>query len=194
VRHTSAASGQEFYLVVHGETDAHANEKICGGGWDIPLNEEGLAQARKLSRIFQKDKLGVRVIISSPLLRCIQTTDVLHDKLKVKVRVISGLAERHLGQWERMNVSQISGFSPLAEQIPGGESLNRFKARVQEATNQILEMGSSNKGSALMVTHGFFAATLLGLLGLGEQKLDRCVLYRFWRESATSPWQFEEMI
>jgi probable phosphoglycerate mutase len=194
VRQSISSKGQEFYLVVHGQTDAHAQEKICGGGWDIALNEEGITQARKLSRVFAKDKLGIRVIVSSPLLRCIQTTDVLHDKLKVKVRVNSGLAERHLGHWEKMNVSEVSGFSPLVEQIPGGENLNRFKARVQEATNQILEIGSSNKGAALVVTHGFFAVTLLGLFGLGDQKLDRCTLYRFWRESATSPWQFEEMI
>jgi probable phosphoglycerate mutase len=194
VRQSSAALGQEFFLVVHGETDAHANEKICGGGWDIPLNDEGLAQARKLARVFQKEKLGIRVIVSSPLLRCIQTTDVLHDKLKVKVRVIAGLAERHLGQWEKMDVSQVSGFSPLAEQIPSGESLNRFRARVQEAINHVLEMSSANKGAALLVTHGFFGVTLLGLLGIAEQKLDRCVLYRFWRESSTSPWQFEEAI
>jgi broad specificity phosphatase PhoE len=93
-----------------------------------------------------------------------------------------------------MDISQVSGFSPLAEQIPGGESLNRFRARVQETTNSILEIGSSSKGAALLVTHGFFAITLLGLLGAGEQRLDRCTLYRFWRESSTSPWQFEEAI
>jgi broad specificity phosphatase PhoE len=188
----SSTFGQEFYLVVHGETDAHVHEKICGGGWDIALNAEGLGQARKLARVFQKDKLGIRVIISSPLLRCIQTTDVLHDQLKVKVRVIPGLSERHLGQWEKMDVASVSGFSPLAEQIPGGESLNRFRARVQEAIHLILEIGASNKGTALLVTHGFFGITLLGLLGLGEQKLDRCTLYRFWRESPTSLWKFEE--
>lgn len=193
MRQTSS-KGQEFFLVIHGETDAHAQKKICGGGWDVALNEEGLAQARKLSRVFAKDKLGIRVIVSSPLLRCIQTTDVLHDKLKVKVRVTAGLSERHLGQWERMDVQSVPEFSPLAEQIPGGESLNRFRARVRESVDQVLEIGASNKGAALLVTHGFFAQTLLGLFAIPSTSMDRCVLYRFWRESTTSPWQLEPLI
>lgn len=194
MRQSISQKGQEFYLVVHGLTDAHAQGKICGGGWDIALNEEGITQARKLSRVFAKDKLGIRVIVSSPLLRCIQTTDVLHDKLKVKVRVISGLSERHLGQWEKMDVKSIQDFSPLAELVPGGESLNRFRARVRESVDQILEIGASNKGAALLVTHGFFAQTLLGLFAIPSQEIERCMLYRFWRDSTTSPWQFESSI
>ncbi len=187
-------SGQEFYLVVHGATDAHAQEKICGGGWDLALNEDGLVQARKLAKRFQRDKFGIRVIISSPLLRCVQTTDVLHDQLKVRVRVVSSLAERHLGQWEKMDAAQVPDFSPSAETIPGGESLNRFRARVREAVDQALEIGESSKGAPLLITHGFFAQTLLDLFSISSQKIERCALYRVWRDSPTSPWKFEAMI
>jgi probable phosphoglycerate mutase len=187
-------SEQEFYLVIHGETDALAQEKICGGGWDIALNEEGLAQARKLARVFQKDKLGIRVIISSPLLRCIQTTDVLHDQLKVKVRVMQGLTERHFGQWEKASLASTPEFTPFVEQVPGGESLNRFRARVREATDQVVTIGASNKGAALLVTHGIFGRTLLSLFSIPDQTLERCHLYRFWRESPTSAWKFESSL
>jgi broad specificity phosphatase PhoE len=180
--------------VIHGQTDAHAQKKICGAGWDLPLNEEGLDQARKLSKVFLRDKMGIKVIFSSPLLRCIQTTDVLHDRLKVKVRVLSGLAERHFGQWEKMDESSVPQFSQDCDPIPGGESLNRFRARVREAIDYILDTAAPANGCALVVTHGVFGRTLLSALSIPDQSLERCALYRFSRESPTSVWKIEPAI
>lgn len=188
------ALAQEFYLVIHGSTAADEQGLLCGGGWDLPLSEEGLKDARKLSKTLDKGKTGIRVIFSSPLLRCIQMTDVIHDQLKVKVRVISGLAERGLGQWERKSKDEITPFGPLVEQIPGGESLNRFRARVQESLNFILDSttsaGSSGK-NPLIITHALFGQTLLGLLGITNQSLVRSQLYRFFKSNVQSSWQVE---
>jgi broad specificity phosphatase PhoE len=183
---------QEFYLVIHGETAAHEQGLLCGGGWDAPLNERGLRDARKLAKEIDKNATGIRVIFSSPLLRCIQMTDVLHDQLKVKVRVISGLSERGLGQWEKKPIDEIKAFSPLVDQIPGGENLNRFRARVQESLNYILDSTSSTKANALLVTHELYAQTLTGLIGIGDQTLARSQLYRFFRVNLQTPWQVEK--
>lgn len=183
----------EFYLVIHGHTEAEARGKICGGAWDLPLSDQGIKQAKSVARSLAKDKRKIRTIFSSPLLRCIQTTDVLHDVVKVKVRVISGLSERNLGIWERALMESVPEFSPVAEQIPGGENLNRFRARVKESIDHVVDSTMKNGGSALIVGHAFFGKVLLGLLALSDRELEPCTLYRFSRTGQSSPWQFEEI-
>src|SRR4051812_36814020 len=90
-----------FFFVRHTETEANQSSLICGGGWDPGLTAEGLTMARRLARRFSKNPSGIRVIYCSPLLRSIQTADVIHDVLHVRMSVLSGLAERNLGTWER---------------------------------------------------------------------------------------------
>lgn len=174
----------EFYLVIHASTQAREQGLACGASWDLPLSEQGMADAKKLAKNFEKQKVGVKVIFSSPLLRCVQMTDIIHDQLKVKVRVVSGLTERNLGSWEKKPLAELPQFSATVDAIPGGENLNRFRARVQESLNFILD----NSSVALLVTHELFGQALLGQLGLPDSKLSACVLYRFTRSGVQAPW------
>ena len=56
---------QHFYLSVYTSTDAVVNHYICGGGLDLGLNEEGIEDARKLAKRFQKNPLKIKKIITS---------------------------------------------------------------------------------------------------------------------------------
>ena len=63
-----------IYVTRHGETDYNAAGRYCGST-DVPLNENGLAQARDLARRLARVKFDA--VISSPMLRARQTADIV---------------------------------------------------------------------------------------------------------------------
>ena len=83
-----------IYFVRHGQTDWNKELKIQGQQ-DVELNEEGMAEAKKLS-----EKLsGVRfdVAFSSPLKRALKTAEAVYDG---KIISDERLAERGFGSLE----------------------------------------------------------------------------------------------
>ena len=83
-----------IYFVRHGQTDWNKELKIQGQQ-DVELNEEGMAEAKKLS-----EKLsGVRfdVAFSSPLKRALKTAEAVYDG---KIISDGRLAERGFGSLE----------------------------------------------------------------------------------------------
>jgi broad specificity phosphatase PhoE len=70
-------SKRRIYLLRHGETDWNAQGKIQGGGFDIPLNENGRSQASAAARAMEDIPLSL--IASSPLSRAKETADILWE-------------------------------------------------------------------------------------------------------------------
>jgi hypothetical protein len=95
--------------------------------------------------------------------------------LKVKLRVISGLAERSLGVLERAPIASLGSGAVIPEKIPGGESLVDFNARVRECLDFILSSSQAGQeGHPLIVTHGLFARAIFSVLSSPNQILERC--------------------
>uniref|UniRef100_A0A7R9ZCF0 Phosphoglycerate mutase n=1 Tax=Pseudictyota dubia TaxID=2749911 RepID=A0A7R9ZCF0_9STRA len=67
---------KRVYLIRHGQTDWNAQGLMQGGGYDIPLNEYGLAQARHVAEALGGIELDV--VASSHLSRASQTADEVH--------------------------------------------------------------------------------------------------------------------
>jgi broad specificity phosphatase PhoE len=40
---------KKFYYLRHAQTDAHVQHKLCGGAWELPLNDAGLLPIKKLN-------------------------------------------------------------------------------------------------------------------------------------------------
>ena len=85
---------KEFYLFRHGQTDWNL-EKRCQGHTDIPLNKNGLKEAKELS--IKLDQIPLEVIYSSDLKRAIQTAEFLSTKKKVPLLLSKNLREFSLG-------------------------------------------------------------------------------------------------
>jgi len=141
-------------FIRHGQTN-YNKQGLITGHTDIPLNEEGLEQARKTSF----DGLVFDHIYSSDLLRCKQTTEVINENLNLPVTYDARLKERNLGSlegtaWEDMDEAmrendknQIFDYRPF-----GGESDQDTKERV---FGFIEEMKSKYpNGHILVVTSG----------------------------------------
>lgn len=73
-----------IYLLRHGETEWNARGLMQGGGYDIPLNDSGLEQARCAAEALAG--VALDAVASSHLLRARQTADALHASQQAEKR------------------------------------------------------------------------------------------------------------
>ncbi|GAB5602241.1 histidine phosphatase family protein [Thermus sp. FJN-A] len=144
----------ELWLVRHGETLWNREGRLLG--WtDLPLTEEGRAQARRL-----KGLLPPLPAYSSDLLRARETaalagyTPLLARELReIHFGALEGALWETLDPLHKEALLRFQGFHP-----PGGESLSAFQERVF----RFLEgLGAP----ALLFTHGGVVRAVLRALG-----------------------------
>ncbi len=89
----------KFILICHTTTDWHLSGRIQGQK-DTELNKQGLKETEELS----EKLLGLNIpkIISSDLLRCKQTAEIINKKLQVPLYLETGLRECSFGAIEGM--------------------------------------------------------------------------------------------
>lgn len=115
---------QPFYFLRHGQTASNAAQTI-GGATDLPLTEQGHAQAALAATI----PLHVASIWCSPLQRAQQTAAAMGRP----VILLPDLQERNWGDWEGQPRSvMVREATP-----PNGESPEAFRARIRAAMAQI---------------------------------------------------------
>ena len=129
-------------------------------GWmDEDLSEKGLWQAEKLSR--RLAQRSIEVVYSSPLKRAFRTAQMVALPHSLPVRVLEGLGEIRIGEWEGMSGQEIAAkfpdlwqtwrSDPSGIQMPGGESLAQVQERAAAAFDRIAQ---ANQGKqVLVVTH-----------------------------------------
>ncbi|MFW5865058.1 MAG: histidine phosphatase family protein [Candidatus Izemoplasmataceae bacterium] len=91
-------------IVRHGQTDYNKRYTLQGT-LDVPLNEEGENQAKKLS-LFLKD-YHFDKIYASPLSRALQTAKVINSHHNHDLEVVDDLREIELGQWEGLTWKKV---------------------------------------------------------------------------------------
>jgi len=145
--------------VRHGQTAWNADARIQGHT-DIPLDETGHEQARRLARALAHEPL--QAVYSSDLQRARQTAAPLLADTGLPLRVDAGLRERGFGEFEGMSFTQIEARWP--EQAAawrrrdpdfgarGGEVLRDFRTRIVAT---IERLAAAHRGEQiLLVTHG----------------------------------------
>lgn len=146
-------------LVRHGETAWNADKRIQGQ-LDIPLNDNGRAQARATARGLAE--AGIRAIYSSDLVRAHETGHTIGEELGLPVRPEARLRERHFGLFQRMTYTEAREQHPalwahfesrdVAHRFEGGESLTDLYARVRAALEAIAQAHPGE--TVLVVSHG----------------------------------------
>jgi len=142
-------------LLRHGEP---VGGKRFRGSTDDPLSEDGWQQMRTSL----EGHSGWDVIVSSPLRRCAEFAAEVADKHKLKLQVISGLAELEFGEWEGMTPNEVEQQYPDALKqfyddpftfiAPGGESMQIFYDRVSEVWKDVMQTYRGQ--SILLIAHG----------------------------------------
>lgn len=155
----------ELWLVRHGQTDWNIQRRFQGHT-DIPLNAEGIAQARDLAATLNESHISA--VYSSDLNRALQTAGILAEGKSIPVIRDKRLREISMGEWEgkiwqdvNQNLTkellQLNN-NPVHGRAAGGESLAEVAERVKEFADEIAMKYPGQ--IVLVVSHGLSLGAL----------------------------------
>jgi probable phosphoglycerate mutase len=147
-------------LVRHGETALTRQGRYSGRG-DVPLSEEGEAQAMAAGGRVAGISRDVTAVLASPLRRCVRTAELIAAEAGgVPVTVVDDLIECDFGEWEALTFAEVQErwpdemrawlASPSAAP-PGGESFEAVATRVRRVLATVLT--SYAGGVVVLVSH-----------------------------------------
>jgi probable phosphoglycerate mutase len=147
-------------LVRHGETALTSQGRYSGRG-DVPLSEQGEAQAMAAGGRVAGIARDVTAVVTSPLSRCTRTAELIAAELGgVDVTVLPDLIECDFGEWEGLTFAEAQERSPAAMTAwlespsvapPGGESFEAVARRARRALATVLT--AYPKGVVVVVSH-----------------------------------------
>lgn len=152
-------------LVRHGQTDWNAVGRIQGQT-DIPLNEEGIRQAKALGNRIASEDRHWDAVISSDLKRANETARIIAEAIHAPL--LPGderLRERYFGEMEgltRTDRMERWGSEWPVENVNGIEPMEAVRERAHAFVEQ-WRLARSH-GSLLVVSHGGLIAALLPIL------------------------------
>ncbi|WP_249997636.1 bifunctional RNase H/acid phosphatase [Actinoplanes sp. M2I2] len=156
----SLENATRLILVRHGESTLTRQGRYSGRG-DVPLSDEGEAQAMAAGGRVAGIARDVTAIVSSPLSRCVRTAELISAEVGgVPVTVVDDLIEVDFGAWEGLTFAEAQEGWPremdawLASTSvapPGGESFQAVAKRVRAAMATVLQ--SYAGGVVVLVSH-----------------------------------------
>ena len=150
---------KKVYLIRHALPDFPGGKRMCIGTTDIPLGEQGLLQAAEMAKALP----AVTAVFSSPLIRAVQTAEVIG----LPVTILPDLREMYAGEWDGLTFEEIrlkypelyaARFHDLTIPLPGAESYEDGIARFSAAMKASAEAAS---GDFAVVAHGGIIAQFL---------------------------------
>ena len=150
------------FLIRHGETDWNREGRFQGSR-DIPLNDEGRAQARRLAEAW---KAPLDAVLTSPLARARETAEILAASRNLPLAGVDRrLVERHYGLAEGLTLVDRRKQFPDGT-IPGVEEPVSIRARARHFLETLVEEYSGRR--VAVVSHGGFINVVLALVSGGE--------------------------
>lgn len=167
---------ERLYWTQHAPIERRPQE-IVGSGTDRGLSEIGVERAHFLTRRLAKAALFLadfnETIVTSPLRRARQTSEIISDTLGFTVVVDNDLRAQHFGDLEGMTIPEILADPRLAPHLhrnlpeeelltdvaPNGESIESAANRMILARQRLF----AADGSPLVITHGSVLNTLIGI-------------------------------
>jgi 2,3-bisphosphoglycerate-dependent phosphoglycerate mutase len=153
------AGDVKIHLVRHGETPWNADGRLQGQTPDVPLTARGRAQAQAVAEALSERPIGA--IISSDLLRAVQTATPLAERLELPVREVAPLREKAFGGLEGRRVIELEPElrAALDRQwqdpdlaVDGGESHRALYGRVAAYLDELLAAPPADE--LVLVAHG----------------------------------------
>lgn len=174
-------SMSHLYLIRHGETDWNVAGRIMGTQ-PVPLNANGRRQAAELAAVLAElhKKQRLAALYASPLLRTVQTAELLASSCAMTVTTDERLREIGVGDWEGrywrdldQEPIRLHWYSrPHDTRFPNGESLGDVQTRAVTAVAEALDRHPG--GAIALVSHGdVLRAILAHFLGTGLEPMRR---------------------
>jgi broad specificity phosphatase PhoE len=153
----------KLYFMRHGESEANTLRVISNRGFQHPLTDRGREQAHTLAQ--KLNDAGIRRIYASPLMRAVQTAEILAAAWGVEMGVHAALREYDCGIIEGRSDEQawqiwLSTWQNWLEagacdyRIEGGESFNDIRMRFVPFVNTLIEQRGGEDVSLALIGHG----------------------------------------
>jgi len=156
----------KLHLIRHGMTEGNRTGRYVGR-MDLPVCLEGREQLEEMKKKYQYP--NVQEVYCSPLLRCLQTADILFPD--TSLTVVEDLVEMSLGEFEgqsieslKNNPAYIAWISDSLNNTPPGacETGEEFARRVERALNSIfMNMTQNRITEAAVIAHGGLFMSML---------------------------------
>ncbi len=156
---------EKLILLRHGETEPGYQDRYIGHK-DIPMAEAGHRRIESLMDMLRLNRPDI--CVSSTLLRCSQTAEIIKANLNLPVHFNPDLKEVNFGDWEGLSFWEITALWP--EQVtqwarfdadftfPGGESFIDFLTRVDRVAKTLT---AAPEETILVCTHGGMIRSLI---------------------------------
>ena len=152
----SLPNGTVCVVVRHGRTTLNASNSFRGNV-DPELDSVGIKQAEDLAKLLSDTPLSV--IFTSDKQRATKTAEIIAKGREIPVRQVACLRALDVGQLSGQkrtpeNVAFLQHYLDHPEcQIPGGESLNEFRARVDPCLQSAVELFMQCGVPPMVVAH-----------------------------------------
>jgi broad specificity phosphatase PhoE len=150
-----AAPLRSFLCLRHGATDWN-RRGLFQGRTDIPLNDDGIAQAHDAAKRLQPIPLDH--IVSSPLFRAVKTAEIVAAASSRPLSIDAGIIECDFGSLEGKSIREamaqhgITAWEDLVSILPAdGEAWTAVSARALSCVNKWLD--HHPQGEILFVCH-----------------------------------------
>ncbi len=133
-----------IYLIRHGTTDWNEAGRYQGSS-DIPLNEKGMKEAKKVGHALST--IPFHAIYSSPLSRAHETAKEIAKHHDLPIQLVDELKERSYGEFEGLTYSQIEKHPYFQKHLrgnwylegaPQGETFVQTAERAGQALSHIV--------------------------------------------------------
>lgn len=165
-----------FIFVRHGQTDWNRENRFRGR-LDIPLNDVGKAQARRVGEHLAHTP--VAAIYASPVSRTIITGEYIAQSHNLRVTPRAELYDLDYGEWQGKTPREIDASEyalwlrePARVQFPGGEALSDVRARVVKL---VAELSATHEDeTVVLVSHDLVGKILVcALLNADSNSIHR---------------------
>lgn len=169
-----------LYFVRHGESEANLLREFSNRGLKHGLTDKGRVQAFELAAKLQW--LTVTKIYTSPLLRAVQTAEILAQKFGIVYTITDALREYDCGVLEgksdpeswQLYDSVLQDWLAHArwdQRIEGGESFLALQARFVPLIEHLVDAHQLSNDGVILVGHGGLYRCMLPLVltNLGAQ-------------------------
>lgn len=162
----------EVYFIRHGATKGNLEHRYVG------RTDEGILENEWKNLRKTGEELGqMNHIFTSPLLRCVQSTEALFG-IEEKVEVVDDFCEIDFGAFEYKNFQELNGNPDYQKFIdsggrvafPGGEEPEHFKARCRRAFENCMKKANKEQWEKVaFVVHGGTIMAIMEAYGLPKQ-------------------------
>lgn len=171
-----------IWLVRHGESTWNAAHRVQGQSGEAgPLTERGAQQAEAVAEELARRAPNARVLVSSDLIRALQTAAIVARRLNLEVERDPELREQALGALEgreSRNDDVVAEFERLWREpwpsLTGGESVAELYTRVHDALVAIA--GRWPDDDVIAVTHGGPQRAAIAACGAGVTDMKRSAI------------------